>query len=140
MGGMTTTAYRLVPAPRFAQFTAYDCAVCEHEELAHPVFLDGPNGQFAAGTGCAAKLLGYPRATQVRKEWDSVQSRAEAHEEVLAERRERYGRALVAFKAGEQWNEDYRSVQKTYWQSGASEKLGSFPAWIVKVAETGELD
>jgi hypothetical protein len=137
---METTTYHLVPAPKFAEFTAFDCKVCDHEELAHPVFLQGPEGVFAAGTSCAAKLLGYRRGVQVRKEWDSVQLRAQQMEEVKAERRERYGRALVAFEAGEDGNIDLRSVRRTYWQSGASEKLGKFPAWIARVAETGELD
>jgi hypothetical protein len=52
---MTTNTLYAVPAPKFAQFHAYNCARCDHEELLHPVFLSDGN---AYGTGCAAKLLG----------------------------------------------------------------------------------
>lgn len=55
----TITATR-VDAPKGAGLQIHDCAICGHEELAHPVWLrDNATGHvFPAGTGCAAKALG----------------------------------------------------------------------------------
>jgi hypothetical protein len=59
---MSTTTYTIAPKPRFAEFYAFSCACCGHEELERPVWLNGPEGVQTYGTGCAAKLLGYDRA------------------------------------------------------------------------------
>lgn len=50
--------YRLAPAPHAAGMRSWDCCRCEHEELRRPVFLAGPGGVVAAGTRCAAVMLG----------------------------------------------------------------------------------
>lgn len=54
--------YRIVSAPKFSDMIEHDCADCGHESLTRPVFLAGPAGTFAVGTGCAARLLGLPAA------------------------------------------------------------------------------
>lgn len=58
---MTTVAtWRVVPAPKFAGMRTWDCARCDHEDLARPVFLTDGGATIAVGTGCAARLLGVP--------------------------------------------------------------------------------
>ena len=54
--------YRIVSAPKFSDMIEHDCADCGHESLTRPVYLAGPAGTFAVGTGCAARLLGLPAA------------------------------------------------------------------------------
>jgi hypothetical protein len=56
------TTYSIAAKPRFAEFYAFSCACCGHEELERPVWLTGPEGVQAYGCGCAAKLLGWDRA------------------------------------------------------------------------------
>ena len=56
-------SFRIASAPRFAQFTCFDCADCGHPELGRPVFLTSESGNVAAyGSGCAARLLGTTAA------------------------------------------------------------------------------
>lgn len=54
-----TNTYRLAVArPKGTAFTCFDCALCGYPEIAAPVFLIGPAGIIAVGSGCAAKALG----------------------------------------------------------------------------------
>ena len=140
--GATVTAYRLAPAPRGAGLRSWDCGICRREELKRPVFLSGPDGLIAAGTGCAAVLLGYPqhRAARVRQDFDAVQAREDQRQELLAERREAYSLALGQFRARVEGEPaELARARKTYHQGGGSGVLGSFPAWIERVAATGDL-
>lgn len=139
---MTTTTYRIAPAPKFAQFSSWDCSRCGRSEV-KPVFLSGPDGIAPYGTGCAAKLLGYAKVDRVRTEFNAIQAAEDAREEMLAERKARYTKALAQFRSGiedEVSAPELASCRKTYWQSGGSEVLGKFPEWMARVAETGSLD
>lgn len=118
----------------------FDCSLCDYPELEHPVFLTDGGRPFPVGTGCAAKLLGWERPERVRKEYDAMQAEAEAQADIKAERRERYTAALAAFEAAEHWDPALQSVRRTYHQLGGAQALGSFPAWIATVTETGRID
>lgn len=54
---MAVSTYTIAPKPKFADFTAYDCACCGREELKRPVFLACGGSVAAYGSGCAAVLL-----------------------------------------------------------------------------------
>lgn len=56
--GFMNSTYRIAPAPKLASQYEWDCALCGHETLTRPVFIEGGAGVIAAGTGCAAKALG----------------------------------------------------------------------------------
>lgn len=98
------STYRVVPPPRFAWMREWDCEICGCETLKRPVFLAGVGGPVAAGTGCAARLLGRePR--YVTKQRDALlaeavrmaselEARAARYEAALGEYR-RYGREVV---------------------------------------------
>jgi hypothetical protein len=53
-----SNTYRIASAPKLASQYEWDCALCGHETLTRPVFIEGGAGVIAAGTGCAAKALG----------------------------------------------------------------------------------
>lgn len=138
---MTTTTYRIAPAPKFAALYEWDCSRCGRREV-KPVFLNDGTGAKAYGSGCAARLLGRPEAARkIRVEFDAVQRAAEQAEEMRVERTERYGRALKSFELDPNVETpELLSARRTYHQSGGFPVLGTFPAWMARVAETGELD
>lgn len=152
--------YRIVAAPKLASQYEFDCQVCEHESLKHPVFLEGPAGRFAAGTGCAAKLLyGDDSARSkrlVRATFDTEMFKAKQAAELAAERQTRYTAALAAFQKGKEARANgldvavdslgdvpaLISARTTY--SNWRERFEStpplnFPEFMAAIAETGEI-
>jgi hypothetical protein len=139
-----STAYRLTNAPRYAGMREWDCALCGHETLKRPVFLEGPEGLVSAGTGCASVAL-YGRKDarlerKVRADFDAAETLARWAEEATEERKVRYSAALAAFQAGEDGAPALVTARKTYHGGGSIQAHGPFPAWLARVAETGCLD
>lgn len=136
---MTTSSYRLAAAPKFAALRAWDCTRCGRAEV-KPVFLTDGTGAQSYGSGCAAVLLGRPRsaARRVVDEFAAIERREAEVEAMRAERRDAYARALAALDlTGD--NPDLLRARQTFHASGGFAALGSFPAWVGRVAETGEL-
>ena len=75
----TTSEIRIAAAPRFAGMQSWTCTYCGAEELARPVFLTDGRTTFAAGTGCAAKALGYSRTVERVSARVEREMRAEMH-------------------------------------------------------------
>jgi hypothetical protein len=137
---MNTNAYRLVAAPKFAAMSEWDCTRCGRAEV-KPVFLADASGVAAYGSGCAARLLGRP-ASAGRKVVDEAAAldRREAELEAMrAERRDAYTAALSAFAVRDDEVAELLRARRTFHQAGGFEALGSFPSWLARVAETGEL-
>ena len=82
--------YRIAEAPRFAGQRNWDCCRCDHEQLRRPVFLEGPTGVFAAGTRCAAIMLGLVPDTATGEEGRKA---LKAHTDNLRSNEERDRRA-----------------------------------------------
>lgn len=148
-GPMSTTnptTYRIAPRPTGPSVMGleWDCAFCNHEDLAHPVFLTDGTRVISAGSGCAAvALYGRRDAATTRRvvaEFDHATFVAAQDEELRAERRERYTRAVEAFRADDDNTLFETNVRRTYFALGGHEVLGSFPGWLEFVAETGELE
>lgn len=59
---------------------------------------------------------------------------------MLAERQDRYATAAAEFAAGVQDSPALNSCRTTYHRAGGSRVLGTFPAWMARVAATGQLD
>lgn len=140
--GMTSTGYAVAPAPKFAAMQAFDCTRCGRAEV-KPIFLTDGAGARAYGTGCAALLLGYPSTSgrKVRDLADAADRAEAARVDMLAERTARYATALAEFEADANANPPaLSSCRRTYHQAGGSTVLGSFPAWLARVAATGSLD
>lgn len=134
--------YELAPAPKFAGMRDWDCARCGRQEV-KPVFLRHAGTVASYGSGCAALLLGRPQAARaVRAEAETVQRREDERLEILAERAERFARALDAFhSAPNEDNGDLCSARRTYHAMGGGPVLGLFPAWMAEVvAAGGDLD
>lgn len=138
---VTDTTYRITAAPKFAEASAWDCAECGRQELGKPVFLDGGAGVIAVGTGCAAKLLGFPRskAAHVRKLADVAEAAAVAEAARQAEIAANKAAALDAFTAGDDENAYLIAARQDFHRLGGSAVLGSFSGWLAAVAATGEL-
>ncbi len=147
MSTTTTSAYRIVPAPKHADMIEHDCALCEYERLRRPVFLAGPAGIIAAGSGCAAvALYGRKDSRTVRlviTEADRVALVELQAAEQRAERSARYGRAVEAFAADDDASTDLISARRCYWSYVRHEWNGEhrigFGAFLEGVAQTGEL-
>jgi len=134
-----TTAYTLADKPKNAELYEWDCLLCGHETLARPVFLAGPSGVIAAGTGCAAKAL-YGSADnvtrrKVRNAYDLIVFKSAQAEEMRVERMGRYGRALADLHANN-WTPDLISAQRTY--HNTTKSVGFF-AFLETVATTGDI-
>ena len=145
-----TATYRIVPAPKFSGMIDFDCAICEYETLKRPVFLVGPAGVFAAGTGCAAKLLyGDDSARSKRLVTNAFESetiKARQADELIAERKARYTLALAEFTADKSgYSPALESCRTTYWSCKRALGLDleaaplNFPEFMAAVAETGEI-
>lgn len=140
---MTTTTYRIAPAPKFAGQRDWTCVECGHEALKRPVFLTDGQTLIAVGTGCAAVLL-FGRKDdqtirQVRRDADAAQAAETAAEALRAERRARYTIALAAWTADDAGAPEVRSAVQTYRRYGGAAVLGTFPEFLARVAETGDL-
>lgn len=107
------------------------------------MFLDSGDGRaIAYGSGCAAVLLGRPRsARKVRDESDAVQRSADEAESRRVELAEAAAKCLVAFRAGD--DEGAERMRRAYIALKKAGKLidsdETFPAFMVRVAETGEI-
>lgn len=140
---MAAGEYRLSRPPKFAQFQEWDCALCGHETLQRPVFLEGPGGVIAAGTRCAAIAL-YGREdtstqTRVRNDFDSLAYKAKQEDKMRVERAGRYAKALAAFHADNDASPELQSVRQTYWSLvrgpwGGTHKM-KFPEFIQWVVD-----
>jgi hypothetical protein len=64
------STYRLTNRPAGTAFVAYDCRRCEATELKRPVFVTDGTQTIAAGTRCAAILLGLVNETATTSEAD----------------------------------------------------------------------
>ena len=135
----STAAYRLAPAPKFAALRSWDCSRCGRAEV-KPVFVNDGSGAIAVGSGCAAVLLGRPRsaAPRIANEFAAIERREAELEAMRAERRDAYARALAALDSTGD-NADLIRARQTFHGSGGFAALGSFPAWVARVAETGAL-
>lgn len=136
-----TTTYELTVAPKHADFHAYNCLICGHEELTKPIWLRSSTGTvFAAGATCAAKALFGDDTTRnrnkVRTASTILQHKADEEEAMRAERSERFTRALDAFHSDDWANADLRSAQKAF---HATKPTVDFPTYMAQVAETGNL-
>lgn len=141
---MEAARYTITTAPKLASNYEWDCALCGHETLKRPVFLDNGAGVIAAGAACAAQAIYGDRAKadKVRKAAEAAAYRAMADEAARIERRGRYSAALADF-AADDWTPELRSAQAAYrgtvrgpW---AGEHRMTFPAFIAAVAESGTL-
>lgn len=137
-----TTTYTISPAPRFAGMRDWTCTRCGREEV-KPVFLAENGGRpMAFGSGCAAKLLGREGAgRKVVDEAAAIQRADDARVEMVEERKARYARALVDFRADpNRETPDLASARETYHRSGGFTKLAiNFPDFMAAVAATGEI-
>lgn len=144
--------YRLAPAPRFADARSWDCALCEHRDLVRPVFLTGPDGLIAVGSGCALNALAPHRGRvpsdadrrTLYLDADRLTREARAIEDIRTERRARYAQALLEFDAVPNGGPDeapaLASCRTTYHQAGGFPTLGIlFPCFLLAVALTGVL-
>jgi hypothetical protein len=95
-----------------------------------------------AGGGCASILMfgRRDRVAAVINAAADANRRAEQDEDLRTERRARYTIALAAFEADDDNALFDTNARRTYFASGGFEALGSFPAWIARVAATGDLD
>lgn len=136
-----TTTYRLVAAPKFAAMREWDCSRCGRAEV-KPVFLADAAGTAAYGSGCAALLLGRPRssARKVVDEAAAIERRAAEVEAMRAERMGAYTRAAAAFAAREDEAPELLRARRTFHALGGFASLGTFPAWLARVAEAGDLE
>jgi hypothetical protein len=134
------TTYHLVAAPKFAAMREWDCSRCGRTEV-KPVFLADAAGVAAYGSGCAALLLGRPASAgrKVRDEAAALERREAEIDAMRAERRDAYARAVVAFTARDDEAPELLRARRTFHAAGGFGALGSFPAWLSTVAETGEL-
>lgn len=144
--------YRLAPAPRFADARAWDCALCSHRDLVRPVFLTGPDGLIAVGSGCAIRAL-VPDDTRPVTDADrrilyldagTLTRVARAEEDARTERRARYAQALREFadvpNGGPDEAPALASARTTYHQAGGYPALGILlPHFLLAVALTGVL-
>lgn len=141
------SGYRLTAPPALSAFVEMDCALCGHESLAHPVWLLGPAGVIAAGTGCAAVALYGDRAPRsqrlVRNEAAALAIIEAAAAAQRAERMSRYATALAEFSAGVDYSPILQSCRTTYWGTVRGLWLGehrmTFPAFLAAVAADGNL-
>ena len=139
--------YRIVARPKGTSQVDYDCQVCEHETLKHPVFLEGPNSVIACGTGCAANLLyGEKSATaqnKVRKEFDAAQYKADQDAQLNSERKSGYTEALAAFESGDDGHPQLQRARTTYFQfvrnDWGGKHLMTFPEFVKSIIASGEL-
>ena len=93
---------RIVAPPRYAWLRSWDCEICSHESLAHPVFIEVDGERVAAGSGCAARLLCGPSASsnatrRVAERARVLEAEALARERVDEERGARYEAALAEY-------------------------------------------
>ena len=101
--------YRIAEAPRFAGQRNWDCCRCDHEQLRRPVFLEGPTGVFAAGTCCAAIMLGLVPDTATSEE---SRKALKAHTDNLRsnEERDRRARTTAENALWPAWLADHRPL------------------------------
>ncbi len=132
-------SFRLAAAPKFAALRSWDCSRCGRAEV-KPVFVDDGSGAIAVGSGCASVLLGRPRssARRIVDDFAAIERREVEIEAMRAERRDTYTRALAALDVTGD-NADLLRARQTFHGSGGFDALGSFPAWVARVAVTGEL-
>ncbi|MHB1772055.1 MAG: hypothetical protein ACYCST_09980 [Acidimicrobiales bacterium] len=95
---------RIVPPPRYAWLRVWDCQICGHESLAHPVFIEADGERVAAGSGCAARLLSGPSASssatrRVAERARVLEAESLARARVDEERCGRYEAALAEYAA-----------------------------------------
>lgn len=140
-------SYELVAPPKLSAFVEADCALCGHESLTRPVWLRGPAGVIAAGTGCAAVALygnRSPRSQRlVRNEAEALAIIEAAAAAQRAERMTRYATALDEFRAGVDYSLILQSCRTTYWGTVRglwnNEHRLTFPAFLAAVAADGIL-
>lgn len=145
---MTSTAYRIAPAPKFAAMTAFDCAACGHAELGRPVFLMSPAGQTVAmGTGCAAKALGLSTSSRPAAKVVNAM-RAEAHRlaleaDLAADRKASAARALADYHALDGIETpDLNRMRRNYHGAKKAGRIAAgylFPTYLADVAATGNV-
>ncbi len=106
------------------------------------MFVNDGSGAIAVGSGCAAVLLGRPRNSgrRVADEAAALDRREAEMAAMRAERQTAYGRAAAALAADRTGDDaDLMRARQTFHGSGGFDVLGAFPAWVARVAETGEL-
>ena len=100
--------YRIAEAPRFAGQRNWDCCRCDHEQLRRPVFLEGPTGVFAAGTCCAAIMLGLVPDTATSEE---SRKALKAHTDNLRSNEERDRRARTTAENAPDHDNTFERIQ-----------------------------
>ena len=83
---------------------SWDCQICSHESLAHPVFIEVDGERVAAGSGCAARLFCGAAASSSATRRVAMRARvleagALARARVDEERGARYEAALAEYAA-----------------------------------------
>jgi hypothetical protein len=116
-----TTEYRIAPAPKHSGLVEWDCAICHHESLTRPVFIDNGSGVIAAGSGCAARALGLVPANHVGRlpakvtnAMESEGRRLVVEAALVEERMESATRALDAFDCNRDADEDLARWRRNF--------------------------
>ena len=138
---MTSTTYRIVPAPKFAGMKTWDCSRCGRVEV-RPVFLSDGGAALPFGSGCAARMLGRPEgdARRVRVEADAADRAEAARVELAAARAAAYAEVAEALAATPDAPHPFEAeTRRTFHALGGFDALGPFPAWVARVASTGDL-
>lgn len=146
---MSTTAYAsdyTVAALTAAERTGNrpdECSCCDRAGLKHIVKLRHADGGIAwMGTSCAARAL-YGHRTSltaaVRNRISNDAIIAAQRADQLDERRTRFARMAADFDARNETAE-LLQARRTYRTLGGHDVIGSFSAWLARVAETGLFD
>lgn len=137
---MTTTTYTIAAKPKNADMTEFDCHFCAHLDLAKPVFITDGSSVYAAGSGCAAKMVfGDDRPTyvaKVRKAAELMNYEVAQHEAVRTELMERAVKALADFNAGVGYSPELQSMRVLFHKNNTGE---TFPEFMTNVATTGDI-
>lgn len=132
--------YRLTTAPKHASLRVFTCAFCGHDELGAPVFLAGPHGTIAAGSGCAAVALYGERTSattrKVRNAADALAAAEVAAERERTERRAAYAEALATLEA-DGHSANLQTARRTY---ATLRPALTFPQFLAHIATTGDLN
>ena len=129
-----SNTYTVTSRPKGLAFVDFDCAICQHETLKRPIFLAGPSGVIAAGTGCAAELVYGTRTatTKVRNAADGAEVAATNNRRHQAERANHYAKAIDAFFNGDDVNPDLNGARRDYSVSGGyTGTRRAFPVWML---------